>query len=56
MDTPASGDYTGLFKNADLEYDSIADSISLDDAGDLLVDAGDSSGDLLDTLFDLFDA
>ena len=56
MDTPASGDYTGLFENADLEYDSIADSISLDDAGDLLVDAGDSSGDLLDTLFDLFDA
>ena len=56
MDTPASGDYTGLFENADLEYDSIADSISLDDAGDLLADAGDSSGDLLDTLFDLFDA
>ena len=56
MDTPASGDYTGLFENADLEYDSIADSVSLDDAGDLLVDAGDSGGDLLDTLFDLFDA
>lgn len=56
MDTPASGDYTGLFENADLEYDSIADSVSLDDAGDLLADAGDSGGDLLDTLFDLFDA
>lgn len=56
MDTPASGDYTGLFENADLEYDSIADSVSLDDASDLLADAGDSGGDLLDTLFDLFDA
>lgn len=56
VDTPASGDYTGLFENADLEYDSIADSVSLDDAGDLLADAGDSGGDLLDTLFDLFDA
>ena len=56
MDTPASGDYTGLFENADLEYDSIADSVSLDDAGDLLADASDSGGDLLDTLFDLFDA
>ena len=56
MDTPASGDYTGLFENADLEYDSIADSVSLDDAGDLLADAGDSGGDLLDTLSDLFDA